>query len=101
MSAAEAVRAGTKSGVSPDQQPGPPDASLRLVTVKSPSGARLSAKPTWVLTWRNSAPAVRGPVTMTEQERRAIADSLECVFVVTVDPESRAATNAAQFCERK
>lgn len=101
MSAADAIKVATEIGISPDQQPGTPAASLRLVYPGQPDGAqKVTGKPTWLLTWRDSVPAVRGGVDLTDEERRKLIASLQCVFVVTVDPASRTSTNSVQFCER-
>lgn len=103
MTAAEAIKiAAEQTTISAEQQPGTPDADLRVVYPAEPSATRkVAGRPSWVLTWRNSAPAVRGPVTLTAKERKKIAASLECVFVVTVDTGSRKSTNALQLCVRK
>ena len=103
MTAENAIEVATRQmGKASDLRPGTPAASLRLVYSGRPDGAqRVAGKPSWLLTWRDSAPAVRGPVTMSDEERRKIADSLECVFVVTVDPAKRIATNSVQLCERR
>lgn len=102
MPADEAVAAASKVGVDPALQPGRPSATLRLVYPGRPDGAqKVAGKPAWVLTWRGSAPAVRGPKTMTDEERRALEASLECVYIVTVDPATRTPTTSVQFCERR
>lgn len=103
MTASDAIKiAAEQTTISAEQQPGTPDADLRVVYSGVPSATRkLSGRPSWVLTWRNSAPAVRGPVTLTKKEREKIAAGLECVFVVTVDTGSRKSTNALQLCVRK
>lgn len=100
MSAAEAVQiAADQTSISAEQQPGRPRTALRLVYPGEPSATRkLTGRPTWVLSWADSEPVVRGPRTMTEEERRKIAAGLTCVFVVTVDPASRRSTNALQLC---
>ena len=103
MTASDAIKiAAEQTTISAEQQPGTPDADLRVVYAGVPSATRkLTGRPSWVLTWRNSAPAVRGPVTLTKKEREKIAAGLECVFVVTVDTGSRKSTNALQLCVRK
>ena len=103
MTAAEAIKiAAEQTTISAEQQPGTPDADLRVVYPGVSSATRkVAGRPSWVLTWRNSAPAVRGPVTLTAPDRKKIAAGLECVFVVTVDTGSRKSTNALQLCVRK
>lgn len=99
MTADQAIDiAAEQTTISSEQQPGRPEATLRLVY---PGEASVAGRAAWVLTWRNSAAAVRGPVSMTESERRRLAAELECVFVVTVDPTSATSTNALQLCEPK
>jgi hypothetical protein len=100
MPAGEAIKiAAASTTVGAEQQPGRPRATLRLVYPGEPSATRkVVGRPNWVLTWADSEPVIRGPVTMSEEERRRRAAALECVFVVTVDPATRTSTNALQVC---
>jgi hypothetical protein len=103
MSAQEAVQlAAQQTSISPQLQPGVPRATLRQVYPGIPSATqKVLGRPTWLITWNGSEPAVRGPAKLTKEQRRELAAQLECIFVVTVDPGSRRTTNALQLCVRK
>jgi len=104
---ARARNVGVKSGAIADKakrksfgatlQPGQAETSLRSVAIGE--GAR--ARPSWVLTWRNSQPAVKGPTGRTQADNQALADKLECVFVLVVDANSGADLDARQLCQAK
>ncbi len=83
----------------PDLQPGTPTATLRMVTVGSAGDEPApTARASWVLTWTGSAAAVRGPVTLSDQDRARIRAATRCVFVVVVDATSAKAVDARQLC---
>jgi len=84
-----------------ERQPGNPEVALRLVRMSAGDARTAAGRPSWVLSWKDSAPDIKGSVQLSEEERRALAGRLSCVFVLVVDAQSGAETDARQLCVAK
>lgn len=81
----------------PEMQPGAPLPTLRLVRI-----GLLEDEPTphlaWVLTWRNSRPALHGPPSLSAEKRAEIAANSDCIFLVVIDATTGATEYVGQLC---
>lgn len=101
VSRADVEKKAAKRAFGAKLQPGNPEAALRLVKM-GPGDARTAVgKPSWVLTWKDSVPDIKGSVQLSDQERRALAARVSCVFVLVVDAQTGADVDARQLCVPK
>lgn len=99
LSEAAARKKGKDNPFGAGLQPGTPEATLRSVSVGIPSNGRAPAgRPSWVLTWNDSKPDVKGPAGT---DRPNLAEKVTCVFVVVVDARSGELRDARQLCVPK
>lgn len=85
----------------PELQPGTPEVALRSVTrhLKGETKAEYADRLAWVVTYRGSQPQVRGPMTMTRENREKLTSSLYCVMVFLVDAGTGEVFDAQQYCK--
>lgn len=89
---------------------GSPEVALRNVSYDPvrgsalPSGVSDDSKVAnvlaWMIVYRNTAPQVRGPGSLTSTERDRFAKSLTCVWVVAIDARTGAPIVNEQICRR-